>query len=145
MPITQMTYSKSALAMTEQYEGLKLTSYQDSAGVWTIGYGHTFGVHQDQTITQFQAEQFLMEDLTHSEVTVRMFVTAMLTQGEFDALVDFVFNVGRRNFVSSTLLTKLNAKDYAGARQELLRWDYAGGEELAGLLARREAELQEFR
>ena len=139
-----LTYSKSALALTERFEGCRLSSYQDSVGVWTIGYGHTASVRAEQTITQLQAEHFLVDDLLNAESTVRLFVTVALTQGEFDALIDFVFNVGRRAFFLSTLLKRLNAGDYVDAATELLRWDQAGGVELAGLLARRQAEAQEF-
>jgi lysozyme len=131
-------------ALTEQFEGLELTSYQDSAGVWTIGYGHTAGVTQGMTCTQAQAETWLLEDIQWAASVVQNQVLVPLTQGEFDALVDFVFNVGSGNFASSTMLRMLNAGNFAGAADQFARWDLAGGQVVAGLLRRRIAEEGEF-
>lgn len=139
-----LQYSKTGLALTEQFEGCRLVAYQDVRGVWTIGYGHTSGVHAGMTCTQAQAEQWLLEDIEYAANAVKHYVTVALTQGEFDALVDFVFNVGVGNFAGSTLLRKLNAGDYAGAAHEFERWDMAGGKHVAGLLRRRIAEENEF-
>jgi lysozyme len=72
-------------------------------------------------------------------------VRVTLTQHEYDALVDFVFNCGAHNFYCSTMLTKLNNGDYAGAANEFDKWDMCGGQHLAGLLRRRQAETQEFK
>ncbi|MDI3304656.1 MAG: lysozyme [Burkholderia multivorans] len=139
-----LQYSKTGQDLTEQFEGCRLVAYQDTRGVWTIGYGHTTGVHAGMTCTQAQAEQWLLEDIQYAVNAVKHYVTVALTQGEFDALVDFVFNVGVGNFAGSTLLRKLNAGDYAGAAHEFERWDMAGGKHIAGLLRRRIAEENEF-
>lgn len=139
-----LQYSQSGLALTESFEGVRLTAYQDQVGVWTIGYGHTSGVTPGMTCTQLQAEQWLLEDVQHACIVVRMNVSVPLTQGEFDALVDFVFNLGSGNFVSSTLLKLLNTGDYDDAAAQFPRWDRAGGVEVAGLLRRRIAEQNEF-
>jgi lysozyme len=137
-------YSKTGVQLTERFEGVRLTSYQDSVGIWTIGFGHTFGVTEGMTCTEDQATAWLIEDTAIAQADVNKYVTVTLTQGEFDALVDFAFNVGRGNLNNSTLLKELNAGDYAGAADQFTRWDHAGGVVVAGLLRRRLAEQQEF-
>lgn len=137
-------YSRAALSLTENFEGCKLESYQDQVGVWTIGYGHTRGVGPNMTCTQAQAESWLRFDLAIAEAYVNAHVSVALTQGEFDALVDFSFNLGLGALHSSTLLRLLNSGDYAGAAAEFEKWDRAGGNVVAGLLCRRLAEKAEF-
>ena len=126
------------------FEGCKLTAYQDSVGVWTIGYGHTKGVYDGMTITQEEAEQMLLTELEEYEGYVEKYVTVPLTQNQFDALVVWVYNLGPTNFRNSTLLKELNAGNYTAAGQEITRWNKAGGKVLAGLVKRREAEAQLF-
>lgn len=139
-----MRYSKNGLQLTESFEGCRLVAYQDQVGVWTIGYGHTRGVHAGMTCTQAQAEQWLLEDVAFCETDVNTHVTVPLTQGEFDALVDFGFNLGCASLNDSTLLRLLNAGHYDLAANEFEKWDHAGGKVVAGLLRRRLAEKQEF-
>lgn len=139
-----MQYSKQGLALTEQFEGCRLTAYLDQVGVPTIGYGHTRGVHLGMTCTQEQAEAWLREDIALCEQDVNTHVKVPLTQGEFDALVDFSFNLGCQSLNGSTLLRLLNAGNYAGAAAQFDLWDHAGGQVVAGLLRRREAEEQLF-
>jgi len=143
-----MNYSKNGLHLTEQFEGCKLTAYPDpgtGGAPWTIGYGHTGPeVHPGLTITQEQAEELLMQDVQKAAAAVNAKVTGDITQEEFDALVDFVFNVGAGNFTASTLLKKVNAGDIHGAAAEFEKWDMAGGKHMAGLLRRRQAEASEF-
>ena len=126
------------------FEGCKLTAYQDSVGVWTIGYGHTKGVLEGMTITQEGAEQLLQTELEEYEGYIEKYVTVPLTQNQFDALVVWVYNLGPTNFRNSTLLKELNAGNYNAAGQEITRWNKAGGKVLAGLVKRREAEAQLF-
>lgn len=140
-----MQYSKSGIALTESFEGVRLTAYQDSGGVWTIGYGHTQGVKEGDTCTPLLAETYLLLDVHTAVNTVNEAVVGPLTQPEFDALVDFVFNCGAGNFLSSTLLKLLNAGNLAGAAAEFEKWDHAGGQVVAGLLRRRLAEEAEFK
>lgn len=145
MSVNNLRYSKQGAALTEQFEGCRLTAYQDCRGVWTIGYGHTgTGVYRGLTITQQQAEAFLLQDITWAEAMVNSHVSIPLNQNEFDALVDFVFNCGAGDFESSTLLKMINANDLAAAALQFERWDKAGGKVVAGLLRRRLAEEQEF-
>lgn len=142
-----MQYSRAGLALTESFEGCKLVAYhgeKDPPGVWTIGYGHTLGVYEGMACTQAQAEAWLLEDIAAAVADVNAHVTVALTQGEFDALVDFAFNLGRGNLNTSTLLRLLNTGDYAGAANEFEKWDKSNGQIVAGLLRRRQAEKQEF-
>jgi lysozyme len=139
-----MTYSKSGLSLTENFEGVRLTSYQDVKGIWTIGYGHTSCVTQGMTCTQEQAEEWLELDIAWAEKVVNRLVTYPLTQSMYDALVDFVFNAGSGNFKASTLLVLVNRGDLEAAAKEFEKWDRSGGVEVAGLLRRRVAEEQEF-
>jgi len=131
--------------LTEQFEGLRLTAYQDSVGVWTIGYGHTGSdVRPGLTITQEQASALLQQDVAGAVAAVNRLVTVTLTQNQFDALVDFTFNEGQGNLASSTLLRELNAGNTAGAAAQFLVWVYAGGVQLPGLVKRRQAEAALF-
>ena len=130
--------------LLKYFEGCKLEAYQDSVGVWTIGYGHTKGVFPGMTITQGQAEQMLLTELEEYEGYIENMVTVPLTQNQFDALVVWVYNLGPTNFKNSTLLKELNSGNYTAAGTEILRWNKAGGEVLAGLVKRREAEAQLF-
>jgi lysozyme len=139
-----MTYSKSGVELTEQFEGERLTAYQDSVGRWTIGYGHTAGVVAGQTCTQADAEQWLQQDMDWAVRTVNAAVTVELTQDEFDALVDFTFNLGSGSLEHSELLQLVNQKDFVHAAEQFDLWDHAGGQVVAGLLRRREAEANEF-
>lgn len=140
-----MKYSKDGAKLTELFEQCRLHAYQDSKGVWTIGWGHTGPeVCEGLVWTQEKADATLLQDVQSAENCVNRYVTAQLTQHEFDALVDFVFNVGSGNFSGSTLLKLLNAGDYHGASEQFERWDKCAGKVLAGLLRRRIAEEAEF-
>jgi lysozyme len=145
MSINNLTYGKDGLALTEQFEGCELTAYQDQVGVWTIGYGHTgSGVVSGLTITQDQAVALLMSDVAAAAAYVNATVQVALQQAEFDALVDFVFNLGRGAFAGSTLLKHLNAGQFDAAATQFDLWDHAGGQVVAGLLRRRQAETALF-
>ena len=144
-----MQISDKGIALIKQFEGCKLTAYQDSFGVWTIGYGWTKPVdgkpiRAGMTIKQETAERLLKTGLVSYESDVFRLVKVSLTQGQFDALVSFTYNLGARSLSTSTLLRKLNAGDYAGAADEFLRWNKAGGKVLNGLTRRREAERALF-
>lgn len=140
-----MKISQRGIDLIKHFEGLRLDAYRDSVGVLTIGYGHTVDVRLDQRITTEEAEKILRDDL---EVFMHGVLKAAeplkLTQGQFDALVSFAFNLGLGSLKSSTLLKKLKAGDAAGASFEFQRWVYAGGKKLPGLVKRREAERALF-
>ena len=144
-----MQTSDKGIALIKQFEGCKLTAYQDSVGVWTIGYGWTQPVdgkpiRAGMTIKQETADGLLKTGLVSYESDVSRLVKVGLSQGQFDALVSFTYNLGARSLSTSTLLRKLNAGDYAGAADEFLRWNKAGGKVLNGLTRRREAERTLF-
>jgi len=139
-----MTTSLNGRNLIESFEGLRLTSYQDQKGVWTIGYGHTADVWPDQTITQEQADDFLGVDLHHAETAVMGLVKVPLNQNQFDALVSFVYNIGAGAFAKSTLLSLLNQGATAGAAAQFSVWDNINHVPDAGLLKRRVAERELF-
>lgn len=139
-----MNISPEGLAIIKRFEGCRLVAYRDSVGILTIGYGSTRAVREGMTITQQEADLRLVDDVRNAEVCVNGCVTVPMTQGEFDALVSFAFNLGCRALKNSTLLKKLNDSDYDGARAEFAKWCHAGGKELPGLVARRSAEAQRF-
>ena len=138
-------YSDDGFALTKQFEGLELTAYQDQGGVWTIGYGHTGPhVYGGLTITQDQADQLLASDMAAAVTAVNNAVTAEITQAQFDALVDFVFNLGASSLLTSTLLRHVNLGDFTDAAPQFLLWDHCKGVVIPGLLRRRQAEMQLF-
>ena len=129
----------------KEHEGLRLEAYLPTPNdVWTIGYGHTHTTKQGMKITAGQAESLLRKDITWVEKAVNKLVVVPLTQNQFDALASFVFNVGEGAFSSSTLLRLLNAGDYEGAANQLLRWNKQKGRVLNGLTKRREEERKLF-
>ncbi len=139
-----MRISNEALAKVKEFEGLRLESYKCSAGVWTIGYGHTRGVKQGQSITEAQADALLRGDLMSAERYVNE-LSLNLTQGQFDALVDFAFNLGTGRLGSSSLLKKIRqGADTAEIQSEFKRWVYAGGKKLEGLVKRRAWEAERW-
>ena len=139
-----MNISAEGLDFIRSYERLALRSYQDSGGVWSIGYGHTDGVKAYQTCTQDQAEQWLEEDVAVAEHAVVSLVKIGLTQNEYDALVSLVFNVGYGSLARSELLIDLNTGRIAMAADEFLSFDHVGGIPNAGVERRRIAERTMF-
>ena len=139
-----MHTSQKGLDLIKSFEGLRLSAYKDVVGVVTIGYGTTSGVKMGDTITKERAEELLREDVARFESQVLRLVKVPLTQGQHDALVSFVYNLGAGNLSNSTLLRLLNAGDYAGAAAQFDRWNKAGGKVLAGLVRRRAAERALF-
>ena len=139
-----MTYSKAGEQLTERCEGCLLQAYSDTGGIWTIGYGHTHGVHEGMICTREQAEAWLREDTQAAADAVNRLVQIPLKQSEFDALVDFVFNLGAGAFGRSTMLKDLKAGNLAAAALQFPLWDHDAGRVLAGLLHRRLAEQMEF-
>ena len=139
-----MTCSKTGIQLTERFEGCRLESYPDTGGIWTIGYGHTHGVHPGMTCTPEQAEVWLEQDTQAAADAVNRLVRISIKQPEFDALVDFVFNLGIGAFARSTMLNDLDAGNLAAAALQFPLWDHDAGRVLAGLLHRRLAEEAEF-
>jgi len=139
-----MKSSRTLIEKVKQFEGLRLTAYKDSAGVPTIGYGHTRGVRMGDRISMSQAERYLENDLRSAEYYVDNLKVAK-TQGQFDALVDFVFNLGGARLSSSTLLRKIRAKaSVTDIQNEFRRWVFAGGKVQPGLVKRRAWEAKRY-
>ena len=136
-----MKISAEGISLIKKFEGCELESYQDSVGVWTIGFGHTKGVKEGMTITKEEADKMLEEELLEYEGYINDYIEVPLSQCQFDALVAWVYNLGPTNLRSSTLLKELNAGNYEEAPAQIKRWNKAGGFVLAGLERRREAGL----
>ena len=140
--------NQRGIDLVKHFEGCYLKAYQDSVGVWTIGYGHTGLQHKDGTvyrgrvITQAKAEELLRYDMRQFEARVETFVKVPLSDDQYAALVSFDFNTG--GLGKSTLLRMLNDYNIAGAADQFLRWNKAGGKVLRGLTRRRASERNLF-
>lgn len=137
-------------ALVKKFEGCKLKAYRCPAKILTVGFGHTSAagapeVTEGMTITQDEAEAILRSDLMKFEHGVEKLLKVEVTQNEFDVLVDFAYNAGLGNLKSSTLLKKVNAGDLDAAPSELMKWTKGGGKVLAGLVKRRQAEIDWWR
>ena len=139
-----MKISEEGISLIKRFEGCRLEAYKCSAEVLTIGYGHTGGVKEDDTITQEEADKLLKADVFKFEKNVEDNVKVELNQSQFDALVAWTFNLGVGNLRSSTMLQKLNNEDYTSVPSEMKRWNKAGGKTLDGLIRRRNAEALLF-
>lgn len=146
----EMGVSGRGLSIIKEHEALRLTAYLPTKNdVWTIGWGHTKGVKKGMTITKAQAESFLKEDIVWVESALSRLVNVNLTQSQYDALASLVFNIGEGQFKDSTLLRKLNQKDYKGASEQFGVWvkqTQADGTKktLQGLVKRRAQERALF-
>ena len=127
-----------------EMEGLRLEAYEDAAGVPTIGYGHTKNVRMGDKISEYWAKEMLREDIEEAEWQVKELGVAK-TEGQLDALVSFVFNLGIGRLNTSTLLKVIrNGGSMQQIKKEFKRWVYAGGKQLPGLVKRREWEAKRF-
>lgn len=141
-----MKISKKGLDHLSQSEGIVLTAYLDTGGVWTIGVGHTGKeVLKGLRISYEKALELLQEDTKEAEDAVNRLVKVELTQNQFDMLVSFVFNLGEGQFSKSTLLKVLNNKQYQEAADQFPKWCYDNGKMIQGLLNRRLAEQKIFK
>lgn len=139
-----MMTSNKGKQLIKKHEGLHLKAYLCAAGVPTIGWGHTEGVRIGQTITEGQAEDFLVEDIASAERLLNA-MAINFRQEQFDALVSWIFNLGTGCFVSSTMYKRIQAgADDETVTAEMVRWVYAGGRKLTGLMSRRVAEANMF-
>lgn len=140
--------SSRGIELIKQFEGLELEAYQDIAGVWTIGYGHTGDVEPGMRISQREADALLQRDLKPRENAADQLSNVNLNQNEFDALVSFIYNVGADAYRRSTARRRLNRNDRMGAADALTWWNKATVSgvlrEVAGLTRRRAAERALF-
>ena len=139
--------------LTKESEGFRGRLYNDAANYCTIGYGHLIKLAacDGNESSEFRAgisvprgTEILREDMEKAEVGIMTLIDAQLTDGQYAALCDFVFNVGVGNFRKSTLRRRVNASDFDRVPFEFRRWVYAGGRKLSGLAKRREAEIKLF-
>ena len=139
-----MTTTEILLQKLMEMEGLRLEAYEDAAGVPTIGYGHTKNVRMGDRISEYWAKEMLREDIEEAEWQVKELGVAK-TEGQLDALVSFVFNLGIGRLNTSTLLKVIrNGGSMQQIKKEFKRWVYGGGKQLPGLVKRREWEAKRF-
>jgi lysozyme len=138
-----MPFGSAGLTLLKNSEGFRNRLYIDPAGIRTIGYGHRAQPSESFSggIDEPRASQLLAQDIRVAEQAVLKLIKVAITQGQFDALVDFVYNLGANHLAASTLLRDLNIGRYDAAAEQLLMWDHVGKKEVAGLKARREAEF----
>lgn len=137
-----LVVSASAIVGIAGYESYRGVAYQDIGGVWTKGFGETSGVKKGDTTTPDRALiQLLISTEKHAS-EIRQCIKVPLYQYEFDAYVSLAYNIGTGAFCSSTLVKKLNAGDYDGACEQILRWNKVGGKVVQGLTARRQSEYE---
>ena len=139
-----MKISEKGLQLIKKFEGFRSEAYYCTSGVLTIGYGHTQGVEENDTCTMEEAVEFLKKDVENAERAINDLVKCELNQNQFDALVSFVYNIGRENFRRSSMLKFLNSKHYPLSAGQFDRWVYARKNRSNGLVARRAAEKKLF-
>lgn len=141
-----MKASERCLAAIKEFEGFRANAYQDVAGVWTIGYGDTRNAAPGVTCSEAQASAWLEAALSDVEAVLNneTVVSAPLTQGQFDALADFAYNLGSGSLLRSTLLRLVNDGELVAAAAEFPKWAYSRGRVLPGLMKRRLAERDWF-
>lgn len=134
-----------ALEFLKYIEGFSNVAYQDGGGVWTFGYGATTNVKEGDTITELEAEGRMLKYLSKSADKLDELITVELSKNQFSALLLFVYNIGISAFANSTMLRKINTKDFIGAANEFDRWVYDNGNKIPGLVRRRKAEKAMFK
>ena len=139
------------LQLIQHFEGFSATPYRDVAGHLTIGYGHYIAPSEaanypaNRSISREEAEALLKQDVATSEQAVLRLIYVPLSDGQFDALVSFTYNLGAGALQRSTLRRKVNRQAHAEVPAEFLRWVYAAGRKWPGLLRRRQAEAERYR
>ncbi len=134
--------SEDGLRLIRRFEGFSAMPYLCPAGYLTVGYGHVVKNPDAfrQPITEDEATEILTVDVETAEHAMLRLISVPLTDGQFDALVSFTFNLGAGALQRSTLRRKVNREDHEDAAAEFLRWVWAGGRKLNGLIRRRQAE-----
>jgi lysozyme len=146
-----MKTSQQGLDLIKRYEGVRRKPYRCPAGLWTVGVGHLIGDGLslpdscNRTFEIAEIDALLAKDVARFERGVTRYISAKLTQGMFDALVSFSFNLGLGTLQRSKVRMKLNRGDKTGAIEQLLKYNKAGGKELKGLTLRRKDEAALFR
>ena len=144
-----MKLSQNGVNFIKSHEALRLKAYQDSKGVWTIGWGHTKGVKPGEEITREQAEQFIRDDFAWVERTLNADLVAgrdkpLVTQNEYDALCSLVFKIGSQAYLDSTVRRKIKQGDKMAAARAFKMWVYSEHKFIQGLANRRADEVRLF-
>lgn len=139
-----MNVSQNGINLIKKWEGLRLKAYQDSVGVWTIGFGHTKGVKRGDTCTAWQAEQWLKEEARSHMTVAERLIRVPLNQNQYDALTSFHYNLGKNILSGSNLLNLINSKKWNEAAKKMKEYNRAGGKVLQGLVNRRNDEASLF-
>ena len=139
-PAAAIVASAAVLVSVAVHEGYSSKAYQDVAGVYTVGFGQADGVKKGDTTDPVRALVKLQNSLDEKAKGMVACIKVPISQGEYDAYLDFTYNVGVSAFCHSTLNRKLNSGDYDGACKELLKWNTAGGKVVQGLVNRRTEE-----
>lgn len=136
--------TQNGLDLIKRFEGFSRTVYFCPAGYPTIGYGHVVKDDEDFSagIDEAQAEELLRQDAQIAERAVLRLINVPLTDGQFDALASFTYNLGGGALQRSTLRRKINREEHADVPEQFMRWIWAGGRKLKGLVRRRAAETQ---
>ncbi|MCH2037353.1 MAG: lysozyme [Rickettsiales bacterium] len=136
--------TQNGLDLIKRFEGFSRTVYFCPAGYPTIGYGHVVKDGEDFSngIMEGEAEELLRQDAQIAERAVLRLINVPLTDGQFDALVSFTYNLGGGALQRSTLRRKINREEHAEVPEQFMRWVWAGGRKLKGLMRRREAEAE---
>lgn len=148
MGVNDLTLSTAGAALIKGDEGCKYEAYhgeEDPPGVWTICYGHTYGVHEGMTATPPLCDWYFQQDMAPVVSTVNACVAVPLTQNQFDALVSLTEEIGTGAFARSTLLKVLNTGDYDGAAAHFKDWKYSDGHVDNGMVLRRQREVALFK
>ena len=134
--------TQNGLDLIKRFEGFSRIVYFCPAGYPTIGYGHVVKDDEDFSagIDEAQAEELLRQDAQIAERAVLRLINVPLTDGQFDALVSFTYNLGGGALQRSTLRRKINREEHAEVPEQFMRWVWAGGRKLKGLVRRRAAE-----
>lgn len=153
--IRPFTTSEFGLELIRKHEGLRLTAYKDTGGVWTIGYGYTLGVTPGMMITYEKAEELLKVYLKQQDESLSKLLSniELNSQKQYDVISSFVYNVGIKQFSTSTFLKKIAEKNWLAAADQLIRidptgkyrgWIYDNGKAIKGLINRRLDEKKLF-
>jgi len=132
-----------AIELEKRFEGYSEKPYLCPAGILTAGYGHAFQRREKiRSLSRVEAEQVLIQDSAKAEYSTFKYCPVLLleNQNRQAAIIDFVFNLGGGRLQASTLRRKINQRNWTGAQKEIVRWVYAGGRKLKGLILRREVE-----
>ena len=151
---TEYKISQFGIDLIKKWESLKLTSYPDGGGVWTIGYGYTIGIKKGMTITKEKAEELLANYLKSQDKELNAILSDIkLNQAQYDVISSFVYNIGTAKFKKSIFLKRLKELNFVLAADQLIRfgndgkyhgWIYDNGKRVNGLINRRKDEKRIF-